>query len=490
MRRTGVHLGLVVLAALGIRSYMVAYHAHEGGFSRASYLAPCYLLAAGYGYQRAAGGAWQGDVEFVDRLEAYSLELAKKGAQIDAQHRPPIDPERLRPLHFRAPGYIGFLYVVYRVLGEPLATWIVVLQAIVSSLYPVVVYLIVMRLFAQPGVALASAWLTALHPPLAVLAAGRLPDCLALGLLLLAILCWVHAAKAPSYRWMFVAGLLLTANAYFRSNALYLWVFMGLALFVVQRGWVRPALSTAILAGVLYAGLFPWALWNYRVSGRWIWGSTAVGRSLAYFVGMHPNTLGLRDDDGFIMEYAQDHGFESDSTPEADAWFRHLIKRYYVENPGRFVKATLRNLPWAVAPPFQTGLVSLATDRVAHTFTYYKNEEGLTPFQVLIRHPSHVLANYGERMLVMMVSAAANVSMLWLLVRRRGGRGDVLLLMTLPWYYILVHSLGGFVHSMPRYLAPMIPFQMIALALTASELRAWWRKEPPGTAVAPSKNVR
>ncbi|MBN1346750.1 MAG: glycosyltransferase family 39 protein [Phycisphaerae bacterium] len=471
-----ISLIFAVLAALCLRVYMVVYHTHEGGFSKTSYFAPTYLLAAGYGYQHIQGPNWEYDDDFANKLEARSLALAKEGRQLDRDHGLDVDPNDLRPLFYRAPGYAAYLYVLYRVFGEPLGDHAVMVQVVLSSFYPLLVYVIVMRLFASPGAAVASAWLTAIHPSLAVLAAGKLPDCLSVGILLLAVVCWIGAVKGPSYGWSLMTGLLLGIDCYFRGNAMLLWLALGLVFLIVRRGWARPLLSTAIMAVGLYVALSPWAIRNYRLSGHWIWTSTAVGRSLGYFVGMYPNSLGLKDDDAFIMQYAVDHGFECDSTPEADAFFRDSIKRYYRQNPGRLIRATLGNLPWALAPPYQTGLVSLAADRFPNTFSHYREVEGLSPLRVLIRHPLHVLRNYGERILVMLVSAAGNLSLLWLVLRRWPRRSEALMLAALPLYFIAVHSVGGFMHGMPRYLAPLIPFQMMGLALVGGQISGWLRR--------------
>ena len=86
---------------------------------------------------------------------------------------------------------------------------------------------------------------------------------------------------------------------------------------------------------------------------------------------------------------------------------------------------------------------------------------GVGPLHVIMRHPMYVISAYWERITVMAVSAAGTIALvvLWLMGGER--RRAALLLGAVPAYYVAIHAPTD---AVARYLAPMIPFQMIALA--------------------------
>ncbi|MCG8545850.1 MAG: hypothetical protein MJE12_16750 [Alphaproteobacteria bacterium] len=468
--RRPVLLLLAFAAALAARLGMVFFSPWQTGMSL-EYLGGAYMMAADYGYSRTEISRWS---EVKRDLSDYSKALSEKGRQIDRGNRPEIETEALIPQQWRLPGYSVFLLAVYRVFGEPLERWAGIVGAVIGAFTPLLIYALTVAMFRRPGAALGAAWIAALYPPLAITSAMLLPVGLWITILLVALLCVVQGAKSEgrtAYLWFLLGGLVIGLSCYFRSNGFYLWLFFGAALFMVMAGFVRPLVSTAVLALGVFAALAPWAIRNYDTSGVLLWGSTGTGSTIWKSIGEYQNPWGVKNFDPVATKLAKENGFESDGTIEADRWFKDKVKQYAREDPMFFVKAAAKRLVWQIAPPFETGYVN--PHRTKGMFSHFRNEEGLSPVQVLIRHPGYVVRAYWERILVMIVSALGTLSILALYFVKSGNRDHIrqaIILSVIPVYFIAIHAL---IVNHPRYLTPIIPLQIIALTVFLSIL--WQR---------------
>ncbi|MCE5278167.1 MAG: hypothetical protein ABFD92_04530 [Planctomycetaceae bacterium] len=456
-----LHLTAIVIVGIVARLLMAWFSPVYSGMTR-DYLGPAYMLACGYGYNRPPIDQWY---DFRRELATYSQQVSQQGLQVDFQHRPQTDMSLLRPEYLRTPGYPVFLLAVYRVFGEPLELHVKWVQAFITAFFPLIVFAIVMKLFKRAGAAYAAAWLMAVYPPVLTASVQVLPSGMALGVLLLGVLCCIHGADKPSYIWMAASGLLIAISSYLRPGSMLVWPFLGLALLIRQRGWVRPLVSTAVLAVALYAATFPWAYRNYVTSGCWLWGSTGAGVTLWKGIGQNPNPWGIVCDDNVGTAVAKQQGFESDLTLEADAWFLKEVKAHAKENPGFFVKAALSRLPLILATPYSTGFVN--SNRTQGMISHFRNKEGLTPVQTFMRYPGYVINAFWERILVMAISGLGSMAALLVIILYWDQRKSVSMLLAVPVYTVLLYTCTLYVY---RYLIPLIPFQMACLALVGS---AW-----------------
>lgn len=454
-----VKLAAIFLCALVVRLVMAWFSPAYSGMTT-GYKGLAYMLAAGYGFSRPQIDRWH---QLKKELARHSEELSWQGLQIDSDHHPPVPEDQLRPVFFRMPGFPAFLYLVYRLVGEPLELHAKTVLAVIGSFHPLLVFFIALKLFHRPKVAYFAAWATAIYPPAAQASVFLLPMGLAMGFVLAAVLCWVHGAGKGSYLWMVVAGVLMAASCYCKSSFMLLWVFLAAALLVKQQGWLRPIVSAAILAATLYACLLPWAVRNYQSCGQWMWGTSVTGQTIFKGIGQYDNPWGIRHHDPYSQRIAREQGFESDLIPEANEYFKQRVKEHFKENPGYFFKAALRRLPWILATPFGTGYIN--PYKTKGMFSYYREKEGLWPGQVLLRYPGYVIRAYWERVLTMVISAAGSLSMLLLIFLGWKQRRDVAVFLALPLYLILLHTSTLFC---ARYLVAMIPFQMMAIGMVVS----------------------
>ena len=462
-----MHLIAIAVMALLVRLAMTMIEVPTSGMT-SHYLGLSDTMSAGYGYNRLRGGDTPA---FHSSLRAESVRLSLQGQRLSTERRPSLDRSLLTPEFFRTPGYPLFLYGVYQLLGEPLPARAQVVQAILGALLPLLVFGLMAALFDQRPAAYASAWLTALYPPLAYASVDLLPEGLATLGVLASLLCIVCGRNAGRASLILAGGVLLGFTAYLRPNVSLLWTLLGAALFISMQGWLRPAIATALLIAGVYGALFPWALRNHELTSKWMWGTTGTGSTLWKAAGEYKNPWGLVRLDDAAYAYARAHGFDSDLTPEADAWFMAQMKELLREDPMFFVASTLKRIPWILAPTFDTGYQN--PNRTRGMYSYFLIEEGLSPTEVLRRHPGYVVKAFWERILVMVTSALGSLALVWVAIAHgRRSPGATALFLAVPTYLIAVHAPTIY---QPRYLVPMIPFQMSAIALLAASVLSWIR---------------
>ena len=337
-----------------------------------------------------------------------------------------------------------------------------------TAVYPLLVWILVRLLFERSGPALLAAWLTALHPALAFLDGTLLADGFAGLFLLSAMVALAAGVRSRKLRWFLLAGLLLGTSAHMRSTMMYSWILLGAALFVALPRWSLPVKATVLVVLGLHLALFPWALRNHRLTGTWMWGTTRGGATLWESAGQFPNPWGMKLLDSAAREHAQAAGFESEMTPEADAWFVEEVLRAVREDPMFFVVAAFKRLPWILAPPYQVGYRN--PNRTMGMNSYFVNEKGMSPWQVLLQHPDYVFAAFWDRMLVMLIGAAGMLGLLWMAISRwRSHPAAVALLLAVPIFMVGFHAVT---HVTPRYVASLIPYQMIGIGFAVSDLRS------------------
>jgi hypothetical protein len=104
---------------------------------------------------------------------------------------------------------------------------------------------------------------------------------------------WLAPRSNPTVRAWLGIGALALACTYARESTLGL-IVVALALYLARSRFRRSAcVGIMLVAGVMVAGLFPWALRNHRVLGEWRWLTTRAGISL--YDGVGPQATGASD---------------------------------------------------------------------------------------------------------------------------------------------------------------------------------------------------
>lgn len=163
------------------------------------------------------------------------------------------------------------------------------------------------------------------------------------------------------------AGVSFGAALYFRSEFLYLPLFVVCVAIVsrVTRGYRRFALRPAVAAAVVaWAALVPWAIHYHRLTGRY--SLTASQRGIVSFtsLGQLPgNPWGAT----YLDEYAYDYlkRQQIDVIPQSDSGDRVLyaeFKRRVREHPGAFAAKAVWNAGMTLASGFYNVEIPLTAD--------------------------------------------------------------------------------------------------------------------------------
>lgn len=469
---------LLYVVSLIIRLLFAAYADTSNGMSE-HYVGLSDMLASGYGYNRIAYDPERGDTwrEFLRELRAHAVALDSRGEALSSANTLPLAGQELTPEFYRTPGYPVFLRGVGAVFGEPLELWVQILQSLLGALVPLLVFAVARELSLEASSAMACAWVAAIYPPLAYISASILPQVPPVLLLMAAL--WAAARSARlGQPWMAgAAGLLLGFSGLFRPNSMFLWLFLCIVIALTPGAFAHARRGKTLVSMVVliigsYAILTPWGLRNYELTGDFTLGSSTTGTTLWKAAGRYPNKWGLISLDEAATEYARANGFESDYTPAANKWFMAEMRGYMEEDPGFFVKAAIQRFPLVAAPAFSFGYVN--PNRTKGITEHFANEEGLSPIQVVLRHPGYVVSAFWERLLVMGVGLLGTFALAWVLFTRfRKDRRLVVFLLAIPAYFVAVHTLTI---SQPRYMIPIIPFHLIAIAILFQDIAAWLRR--------------
>jgi hypothetical protein len=103
----------------------------------------------------------------------------------------------------------------------------------------------------------------------------------------------------------------------------------------------------------------------------------------------------------------------------------------------------------------------------------YLNEEGLPPWQVLLRQLWYIVEAYWDKLLIMLASALGLLSFIALVLLYRKEPDNVLLFLAFPLYLIALFTPTN---APARYMIPMIPFQLIAIATVLAFFLDWIRR--------------
>jgi 4-amino-4-deoxy-L-arabinose transferase-like glycosyltransferase len=173
---------------------------------------------------------------------------------------------------FIPPAYPAFLALLTIIFGSEawLATRLV--QAMVSTLSVVLIYLLGKEVFARDDISLLGCLLAALFPPLIGGVAQGNAGTFEIFFTELIVLLAVRAARRPSLRGWLWAGAVGGLAALTRSTALLLFPMLALWLWIGSREpraetVLKPLLAMG-LAAILVIG--PWTIRNYQVFGELI----------------------------------------------------------------------------------------------------------------------------------------------------------------------------------------------------------------------------
>ncbi len=215
------------------------------------------------------------------------LDLIQQFLPVDFITAADYDPRGILT-SFRAPGYPGFLALIYAVVGTGPTRffWARLVQAFLGAALAPLTYALGRRLFPEDAKAPRWAGLAlAVYPMLLLYPLGLGTENLFIPLLLAGLVALLAAEDTRDPRRVALAGLLFGLALLTRSVVALALPLAGLWL------WRRAGLRAAILlAAVTTLVVAPWVVRNTQLYGKFTFIETSMGYNL--HMGYHPETTG------------------------------------------------------------------------------------------------------------------------------------------------------------------------------------------------------
>lgn len=279
---------------------------------------------------------------------------------------------------------------------------LVLLQALMAAAFPVLVYLIAMRLFMSHRVALIAAAFMGLEPVIAIFSLLVLSDTVTLFFLLLAVHAGLSALDERRLHEAAYAGLFLGLSTLTRPHGQYLFLaalVLGL-LWLVSRngsGHLRErSAMLAVFAAVFLVVLAPWLLRNYLRFDTVSLSSTGL-RNL--YVDFAPSIVLLETGEPYKAvehrlnrEFMEQYGIAEEQALYEDPSLGGRLATEGLRIAARHPRATAKMLGIVLASFFTQDL-----------YFYYAYNFGLTRGANIDFSPSLVLVGEGPGALLRMV---------------------------------------------------------------------------------------
>ena len=406
-------------------------------------------------------------------LQLYSLQLAE-GRLYDIQEFPDPPDQPTSPLIQRMPGYPALLALVWKLTGSYHYLPVQILQVILSSFLPLLIYGTARRYFGEASGRVAGI-LAAVNFAEARLAIVPLYDwwILFTAAIVLWLLSLARERGFPLSGFALIGGA-LAVGVYFKSTLIVVPFFLALGLMPLL-GWRRSAVGALLLAGLPLLALAPWMVRNDRIFHRPFLTNTFFWPSIWEGFGEVPNPFGaiLDDRQTYLAAFMEQRDLVYGS-PAYDDYFRAKVLRVYEERPG-FVATLWLGRLWRglISPANPWGLAG--ADRPEMSYTNFRMETGGSPFDYLRHQPGvafvKILQRFWDPLLI-------SLTLVTLFMEWRRWR-EFLPLLSLPLAFLAVTIP---IHLEGRYLLPgslvLILFASVPVAAWMSSGRAYQTPSP------------
>ncbi len=349
------------------------------------------------------------------------------------------------PTAARAPAYPLLLAIIYSFFGHRfLAARLV--QAVMASSVPVVVYALGRRLFDRPVARIASL-VTASFPMFLVYPLALVTENLFFVLVPLTVLWLLKAVDTARIRYYVLAGAALGMSILTRS------VLAGFVLLILPWLWYcsssrRQAMKNwAVITGCVAVLTVPWSIRNSLLYGQFVFVESSLGFN--FYLGYHPEGTGTFDST-IAIDFLEEVGAFEEPSLETEMRTHNLGMgkglKFIRQNPGRAA--------WLLTSKLSH---FLRLDKRAPLYFYSNNFLGELPPSVLL----FALLLICLPWVVVLVLGVMGMSL------SSVSRNKVLIYLLCA-YFVGIHML---IMAEPRFHLVLVPFLVIfaahgAMALT------------------------
>ncbi|MBF0557620.1 MAG: glycosyltransferase family 39 protein [Nitrospirae bacterium] len=218
--------------------------------------------------------------------EGYSVPIISK----PDWNSPAKDLAGFRPTGDQLPFYPLVLAAAYYLSSAPLSFWLIkLLQAFLSALTCIIIYLSALRLFNRRA-ALIAGVITAFYPLFILNAAKMIPETFLTFWLSLSLLSLLLLRDGPSLRNQLVSGLLIGITLLNSNIVVPAIPFLGIWLLWLPGGWKEKVMRTLLVIGTAFLIVSPWAIRNQVVFKEFTPLKTTMG--LNFWLGNNPRATG------------------------------------------------------------------------------------------------------------------------------------------------------------------------------------------------------
>lgn len=413
-----------------------------------------YMLSSGHGYSRICGVERTSGV-----LEKLSLELDKEKKKISPSTTLPFDCNKIVPEDFRPWAYPYFLFIIYKLFGEPLFLHTTLIQALLGAFLPILVFFLTQKLFSRDA-AVCAAWLTAFYPPLVFIQLQPLADAFQIFFVVLALFCFICGVDEKfKFFWLGLSGAAIGIGYLFRVEIILLIPVFCLLLFYLFRLSIRTLKGIAAVLVCSAVFITPWVVRNHQETGYWCF---TPGSGMAAWLGIaeRENKWGAVLGDEYAEGLARAEGYDFGQSPGADMWFKKKVRAAFKEVPVYFLVSAFYRIPQVIAAPFFWGYEN--PWRTKGFFSYFRLKENLNFYQIILRNKMYILKAFWERWIIALISLLATSSMIFIAWRYRRSPEKAILFLSVPVSFMLARIS---IRVVEHLMAVLLPFQLISLAV-------------------------
>ena len=347
-----------------------------------------------------------------------------------------------------SPGLPYYAAVIYLIFGQgTIAVWLI--NALLSALTCVFVFLIGLRILPSRGATLLGAVVCSFWVPLLQFVPRLLTETLFIFLAIGAMLSLIVGVQKRQMRYFFLAGLCFGLATLVRTTLMFIPGLIGLVLIFIYRRLLPAVRDAVVLSVAMVLVISPWTYRNYRVTGRLVPVASAGGFMM--WRGAVENQTVFDLDSKTFRDRPEWQAFPQKDAgdvfwmPEVDAYFQQRFLEVVRADPVGWASKVLQRFLAFWLQPIAAGRSTASLGNL---------------LLILAARAVLYLTWFGVLLLAIVGAWRASLSPArWLLV------GYML-------YFSVVHALP---YLDRRYRLPIEPFLLLFASAGCLWLIRWWR---------------
>jgi len=352
--------------------------------------------------------------------------------------------------------------ILYRLLGIQVTTGLLAYGIVTGSICSVLCYGIG-SCVVNKRIGVLAGLIYALYPP----AMKMSTDLSLLGsaafYVLLSTWAFIKGTKSDGFskRYIILSGVSIGLIGYFRYDWMLLAPVFPFALLLRRIKIKRILIVFGILLVIQFAVLAPLAIRSRVLTGSYRFTASTLGWVLLNGLGQYPNPWGIDGSDGARYREAEEAGFPSASSPEANEMFINRFIGSIRSQPLAYMKILARRMVF-IATPYQWGIEDIGRNSDSTSFVYQRAQVGLAKsLGVALRERwPQLLSGF-----LMFAGLCGYLSLFW------NEEKNKLAAVTVFLVFVYGFTAHFFTRMTARYLFPGLFMQTIGLAYAISRIQ-------------------